>query len=88
MPQSVEGIQHGLSWAGLDYDFGMFSVVTLPRLVETTRHSSPPQGPGRSGPHGPYFQVCALTCVPSLDLTMRPLVGEIGFVSSLLKKVA
>ncbi|KAI0294818.1 hypothetical protein BC826DRAFT_909716 [Russula brevipes] len=22
VPQSVEGIQHGLSWAGLDYDFG------------------------------------------------------------------
>ncbi|KAI0286655.1 hypothetical protein BGY98DRAFT_909147 [Russula aff. rugulosa BPL654] len=34
VPQSLEGIQHGLSWAGLDYDFG----------------------PGRIGPHGPYFQ--------------------------------
>ncbi|KAI9460137.1 glutamyl-tRNA synthetase [Lactarius psammicola] len=34
VPHSVEGIQHGLSWAGLDYDFG----------------------PGRNGPHGPYFQ--------------------------------
>ncbi|KAI0271661.1 hypothetical protein BC834DRAFT_860664 [Gloeopeniophorella convolvens] len=34
VPHSVEGIQHGLSWAGLDYDFG----------------------PGRSGPHGPYYQ--------------------------------
>jgi hypothetical protein len=28
VPHSVEGIQHGLSWAGLDYDFGMFSLVT------------------------------------------------------------
>jgi hypothetical protein len=36
VPHSVEGIQHGLSWAGLDYDFGTFSVVTLPRLVEMT----------------------------------------------------
>jgi hypothetical protein len=36
VPQSVEGIQHGLSWAGLEYDFGMFSVVTLPLLVEMT----------------------------------------------------
>ncbi|KAI9509861.1 hypothetical protein F5148DRAFT_1184185 [Russula earlei] len=34
VPHSVEGIQHGLSWAGLEYDFG----------------------PGRNGPHGPYFQ--------------------------------
>ena len=31
MPQSVEGIQHGLSWAGLEYNFGTF---TLPLLVE------------------------------------------------------
>ena len=36
MPQSVEGIQHGLSWAGLEYDLGTFSVVTLPLLVEMT----------------------------------------------------
>ena len=36
MPQSVEGIQHGLSWAGLDYDFGVFDLVTLPRLAEMT----------------------------------------------------
>ncbi|KAH9982123.1 glutamyl-tRNA synthetase [Lactifluus volemus] len=34
VPHSVEGIQHGLTWAGLDFDFG----------------------PGRVGPHGPYFQ--------------------------------
>ncbi|KAH9005882.1 glutamyl-tRNA synthetase [Lactarius hatsudake] len=34
VPHSVEGIQHALSWAGLDYDFG----------------------PGKNGPHGPYFQ--------------------------------
>ncbi len=32
VPHSVEGIQHGLSWAGLDYDFGMFSLVTLLQL--------------------------------------------------------
>lgn len=38
MPQSVEAIQHGLSWAGLEYDFGMFSVVTLPFLAEVIRH--------------------------------------------------
>jgi hypothetical protein len=36
VPQSVEGIQHGLSWAGLEYDFGMFSAVTLSLLVEMT----------------------------------------------------
>ena len=44
MPHSVEGIQHGLSWAGLDYDFGMFSVVTLPQLVETTVTRHPLKG--------------------------------------------
>ena len=36
MPQSVEGIQHGLSWAKLEYDFGMFSVVAHPLLVGMT----------------------------------------------------
>jgi hypothetical protein len=44
VPHSVEGIQHGLSWAGLDYDFGMFSVVTLPWLVETTVIRHPLKG--------------------------------------------
>ena len=29
VPQAVEGIQHGLSWAGLDYDFGTFSRNSL-----------------------------------------------------------
>ncbi|KAI0063242.1 glutamyl-tRNA synthetase [Artomyces pyxidatus] len=34
VPGSVQGIQKGLEWAGLDYDYG----------------------PGKHGPHGPYFQ--------------------------------
>ena len=44
MPQSVEGIQHGLSWAGLDYDFGAFDVVTLPWLAEMTVIRHLPKG--------------------------------------------
>ncbi|KAJ7227069.1 hypothetical protein GGX14DRAFT_418018 [Mycena pura] len=34
VPGSVDGIQHALEWAGLDYDYG----------------------PGKGGPHAPYFQ--------------------------------
>ena len=86
MPQSVEGIQHGLSWAGLDYDFGGFYVATLPRLAEMTvirqlqvqAELAPMDRTSR------YMRLHA-SLIRSNNV---PLVGEIGLVSSLLKKVA
>jgi hypothetical protein len=49
------------------------------------RHS---QGPGRNGPHGPYFQVRIPKRSPPSKLITPSLVRTIGFVPSVCKKVA
>ena len=42
-----------LGWAGLEYDFGALRA----RSVVRNRSRLARAGPGKHGPHGPYFQV-------------------------------
>lgn len=71
VPGSVEGIREGLAWAGLEYDYGAsvvscsfcLRIAIVPqntaRLTGGSLNLRTP-GPGKAGPHGPYFQVCFL----------------------------
>ena len=47
----MDVIKNALSWAGLDYDYGMGVSVSLVVGLFTLVI-----GPGKGGPHGPYFQ--------------------------------
>ena len=47
----MDGIRNALSWAGLDYDYGMCVSVFVSRWKIYCVI-----GPGKGGPHGPYFQ--------------------------------
>jgi hypothetical protein len=57
------------------------------RNLPNNRHS---QGPGRNGPHGPYFQVHIPKCAPPppQKLITSSLVRTIRFVPSVCKEVA
>lgn len=59
VPGAVEGIRAALEWAGLDYDHGVCSAATVTSVSDFAF-----PGPGKPGPHGPYFQVCLTICLP------------------------
>ena len=53
VPGSVDGIRRALEWAGLEYDFGacFCSPYCCMGFLNITT-----SGPGKNGPHAPYFQ--------------------------------
>lgn len=53
VPEAMEGIRTALSWAGLDYDFGVYYASVRYIFRWLTRALL---GPGKGGPHEPYVQ--------------------------------